>query len=264
MEWVGRIHKALEEDRFCLYAQKIVPLQPGTGMNPHVELLIRMVDEHGELIAPGNFIQAAEHYNLMPAIDRWVVRTAFSTLAELREQKSTNSIDTYAINLSGESLSDERFLEIAREQFSQFGIPHATICFEITETAAIENLGKARHFIQQLRALGCKFSLDDFGAGMSSFAYLKDLPVDFLKIDGGFVKNMLNDPIDGAMVEAINKIGHVMGKHTIAEFVENEDVLAKLRAIGVDFAQGYGIAIPRPFDCLTLAAPPRPVSVPTP
>ncbi len=263
MEWVGRIHKALEEDRFCLYTQEIVPVQAGSGMNPHVELLIRMLGERGELIAPGKFIPAAERYNLMPAIDRWVIRTAFSTFAKLREQQSASSIDTYAINLSGDSLSDERFLEFVREQFSQFGIPHATICFEITETAAIANRQKATYFIQQLRALGCKFSLDDFGAGMSSFAYLKHLPVDFLKIDGEFVKNMLNDPIDCAMVEAINHIGHVMGKLTIAEFVENEEILARLRDIGVDFAQGYGIAEPKPFDYLALVAPPRPVSAPT-
>jgi diguanylate cyclase (GGDEF)-like protein/PAS domain S-box-containing protein len=258
MEWVGRLHKALDEDRFCLYGQRIVPLQPGSGMNPHVELLIRMVDERGELIAPGNFIPAAERYNLMPAIDRWVVRTAFSTVAELCQQNSANSIDTYAINLSADSLCDERFLEFVREQFSQSGIPHTSICFEITETAVIANRQKAIHFIQQLRTLGCKFSLDDFGAGMSSFAYLKHLPVDFLKIDGGFVKNMLNDPIDRAMVEAINDIGHVMGKLTIAEFVENEGTLAKLRDIGVDLAQGYGIAMPEPIERLALVAPPRP------
>jgi diguanylate cyclase (GGDEF)-like protein/PAS domain S-box-containing protein len=262
MEWVSRIHKALEEDRFCLYAQAIVPVQAGSSTNPHVELLVRMVDEGGELIAPGRFIPAAERYNLMPAIDRWVIRTAFSTLAKLHAQKDTSSIDIRAINLSAASLCDDRFLQFVRDQFTQFGIPYTTICFEVTETAAIQNREKATHFIQQLRSLGCKFSLDDFGVGMSSFGYLKHLPVDFLKIDGSFVKNMLNDPIDAAMVEAINDIGHVMGKQTIAEFVENEGILAKLRAIGVDFAQGYGIARPKPFDCLAPVAPPRPLSVP--
>jgi len=263
MEWVGRIHKALDEDRFCLYMQEIIPVQTGSGLSPHFELLIRMVDERGELIPPGKFIPAAERYNLMPAIDRWVVRTAFSILAKVHEQKNTSPIDICAINLSAASLCDERFLEFVREQFSQFGIPPASICFEVTETDAIENIGKATHFIQQLKTLGCKFSLDDFGAGMSSFAYLKHLPVDFLKIDGSFVKNMLNDPIDCAMVEAINRIGHVMGKLTIAEFVENREILARLGDIGVDFAQGYGIAEPKPFDRLAPVVPLRAVSVPT-
>ena len=142
-----------------------------------------------------------------------------------------------------------------REQFSRVGLPHASICFEITETDAIKNLDKAMHLIHELRALGCKFSLDDFGTGMSSFFYLKHLPVDFLKIDGSFVKDMLDDPIDRAMVEAINNIGHVMRKQTIAEFVESEQTLASLRDIGVDFAQGYGIAKPKPFDFLAPVDP---------
>jgi diguanylate cyclase (GGDEF)-like protein len=260
MEWVGRIHKALEEDRFCLYSQDIVPIQPGAGMKPHFELLIRMVDEHGELIAPGRFIPAAERYNLMPSIDRWVIRTALATLAKLRDAR--NTIELCAINLSGASLGDERFLEFVGAQFELHGVRQDTICFEITETAAIANLEKASHFIQQLSALGCKFSLDDFGVGMSSFQYLKHLPVDFVKIDGGFVKNMLNDPIDRAMVDAINKIGHVMGKHTIAEFVENDGILVQLRAIGVDFAQGYGVAMPKPFGYVAPVVPLRPVPLP--
>jgi diguanylate cyclase (GGDEF)-like protein/PAS domain S-box-containing protein len=255
MEWVSRIHKALEENRFCLYAQDIVPLQGKSKTGAHVELLIRMVDEHGKLIPPMAFIPAAERYNLMPAIDRWTVRTAFSTLARLREGRNPGAIDTCAINLSGASLCEERFLDFVGEQFVQFGIPYNTVCFEITETAAIANLAKAGRFIDAFRALGCKFSLDDFGAGMCSFAYLKHLPVDFLKIDGSFVKDMLDDPIDGAMVEAINHIGHVMGKHTIAEFVENHEILACLRDIGVDFGQGYGIAKPKPFDYEALLAP---------
>ena len=261
MEWVGRLHKALEEERFCLYAQEIIPVRGGSGMKPQVELLIRMLDERGELVAPRAFIPAAERYNLMPAIDRWVIRTAFSTLARFGEQKSTSSIDTYAINLSAASLCDDRFLDFAREQFCHFGLPHANICFEITETDAIKNLDKAMRLIHELRALGCKFSLDDFGTGMSSFAYLKHLPVDFLKIDGSFVKDMLDDPIDRAMVEAINNIGHVMRKQTIAEFVESEQTLASLRDIGVDFAQGYGIAKPKPFDYLAPVVTLRPATV---
>jgi len=247
MEWVARINEALEQGRLCLYAQEIIPTDPRAKVGSHFELLIRMLDERGKLIPPMAFIPAAERYNLMPLIDRWVIRTAFSTLASMRDQVRGSPIDMCSINLSAASLGDERSLEYIREQFVHFGIAHSAICFEITEHAAIANLSKAAHFIQELKALGCRFSLDDFGRGMSSFGYLKHLPVDFLKIDGGFVKDMLDDPIDRAMVEMINHIGHVMGKSTIAEFVENRDILRALRDIGVDLAQGYGIARPRPF-----------------
>ena len=247
MEWVARIHEALEKGRLCLYAQEIVPTDAHEKAGSHFELLVRMLDERGKLIPPMAFIPAAERYNLMPMIDRWVIRTAFSTLASMRDQARGAQIDMCSINLSAASLGDERSLEYVREQFAHFGIPHSAICFEITEHAAIANLSKAAHFIQELKALGCRFSLDDFGRGMSSFAYLKHLPVDFLKIDGGFVKDMLDDPIDRAMVEAINHIGHVMGKRTIAEFVENRRILRVLRDIGVDLAQGFGVAKPRPF-----------------
>lgn len=247
MEWVGRIHKALDEGRFCLYAQEIVEVGAPGPAGAHFELLVRMVDERGELVPPMAFIPAAERYNLMPLIDRWVIVTAFSTLARMREEGKAETIETCAINLSGASLGDERFFDFVRDELVRFGVPPAMICLEITETAAISNLAKAAHFIHNLRALGCRFSLDDFGSGMSSFAYLKHLPVDFLKIDGAFVKDMLDDPIDRAMVQAINNIGHVMNKKTIAECVENDRILADLRDIGVDFAQGFGVARPKPF-----------------
>jgi len=247
MQWVGRIQQALEEDRFCLYAQEIAPIGTADFDGKHIELLIRMIDEQGQLVAPMAFIPAAERYNLMPDIDRWVVRTAFGNLAQMRDAGQWQVQDLCAINISGATLSDEGALQFVIDQFIESGIAHSSICFEITETAAISVIAKAARFMHELRKLGCKFSLDDFGAGMSSFAYLKHLPVDFLKIDGAFVKDMVTEPIDAAMVEAINRIGHVMGKRTIAEFVENQDVLAALRLIGVDYAQGFGIARPAPF-----------------
>jgi diguanylate cyclase (GGDEF)-like protein len=246
MEWIGRLQKALEEDRFVLYAQDIAGLDPARNAQEHCEILIRMLDERGELVAPMVFIPAAERYNLMPSIDRWVIRNAFAIIARQQAEKQ-GAPGIFAINLSGASIGDERFLDYVREQFGHFAVPPQSICFEITETAAIARLDKATDFINQLKSLGCLFSLDDFGAGMSSFAYLKHLPVDFLKIDGGFVKDMADNPIDRAMVEAIHSVGHVMGKKTIAEFVDGERVIRLLREIGVDFAQGYGVAKPRPF-----------------
>jgi diguanylate cyclase (GGDEF)-like protein/PAS domain S-box-containing protein len=247
MEWVARIQKALEEDRFVLYAQDIAEVGNPRGRHTHCELLIRMLDERGEIVPPMAFIPAAERYSLMPAIDRWVIRTALATISRLRTEPGAEQIDLCAINLSGGSITDERFLDFIREQFTHFGVAYESICFEITETAAIANLESAARFIQALKALGCRFSLDDFGAGMSSFAYLKHLPVDFLKIDGGFVKDMADDLIDRAMVEAINSVGHVMGKQTIAEFVDSDRVMKALREVGVDYAQGYWVAKPRPF-----------------
>ncbi|MES2933653.1 MAG: EAL domain-containing protein [Pseudomonadota bacterium] len=252
MGWIGRIQAALEQERFILYSQKILPLggtdQSSEGSKnhgAHFELLLRMTETDGSLIPPMAFIPAAERYGLMPLLDRWVINAAFARIAQL--PAGDNSIDTCAINLSGTSICDDGFLHYVLERFAHYQIAPALICFEITETAAITNLTQAAVLIRELKTLGCRFSLDDFGSGMSSFAYLKHLPVDYLKIDGGFVKDMIDDPIDCAMVEAINHIGHVMGILTIAEFVENDTVLSKLREIGIDFAQGYGIEKPRPM-----------------
>lgn len=247
MEWVGRLQKALDENRFVLYAQDIVEVGDPRVRGTHCEILVRMLDERGTLVPPMAFIPAAERYGLMPSIDKWVIRTALATLARLRNEPSGEPVQMCAINLSGASIGDERFLDFVRDQLRLFDVVRESVCFEITETTAIANLDKATRFIQELKALGCRFSLDDFGAGMSSFGYLKHLPVDFLKIDGGFVKDMADDPIDRAMVEAINSVGHVMGKKTIAEFVDSERVMAVLKEIGVDFAQGYGVARPKPF-----------------
>ncbi len=243
LDWYTRIYRAMEQNRLVLYVQKIVSLNGADPYQEHVEILLRLVGEDGQIVPPMAFIPAAERYGLMPEIDRWVIRTAFAHIAGLPHAARS----LFSINLSGGSLNDEKALLFICEQLATSGVPPDSICFEITETAAIANLLNARAFIVALREKGCKFALDDFGSGMSSFAYLKHLPVNFLKIDGCFVKDIVNDGVDAAMVTAINNIGHVMGLETIAEFVENEEILAILSGIGVDFAQGYGIGYPVPI-----------------
>ncbi|QPC90898.1 EAL domain-containing protein [Mesorhizobium sp. INR15] len=253
MAWVQRLHAALEENRFRLHAQEIAPLNDDAAeAGAHIEILLRLNDENGNFVTPQSFIPAAERYGLMPSIDRWVVRNTFRVLAARLADPHMAPISTCAINLSGASFGDETFLGFLREQFLVHGISPKMICLEITETSAIANLTNAMRFIADLRGLGCRFALDDFGSGMSSFAYLKHLPVDYLKIDGGFVKDMLEDRTDHAMVEMIHHIGKVMGKRTIAEFVESDGIVAALKKIGVDYAQGYGIARPHPFDATTV------------
>jgi len=258
MAWIQRLHMALEENRFCLYSQEIARLgrdgAPGDG---HVEILLRLRDESGRLILPDSFIPAAERYGMMTTLDRWVVQNVFKIISEcLSDNHRSGPMAVCAINLSGSSIGDDAFLEYLRQQFQIYAIPPELICFEITETSAIANLGSAIRFINELKSLGCRFSLDDFCAGMSSFAYLKHLPVDFLKIDGSFVKDMLDDPVNRAMVEVINHIGHVMGKQTIAEFVESHQIEQALLEIGVDYAQGYVIERPQLFTCECLHARP--------
>ena len=248
MRWVAEINAALEEGRFLLYGQVIVPLQ-NPQLKPDIELLVRMRDRAGNIVPPGAFLPAAERFNLSSRIDQWVVSHAFQWLAENFETFS-QCIGCCAINLSGVSLGDPAIKNtIVRHLEGTTVLPYK-IKFEITETSAIANLTEARRFIQGLKAYGCQFSLDDFGSGLSSFAYLKNLPVDNLKIDGLFVKGMVEDELDLAMVKSINDIGHVMGKTTIAEFVENEQILELLRQIGVDYAQGYGLGHPKPVDQL--------------
>lgn len=247
MAWVQRIRQALEENRFRLYAQEIAPLRRDGRDGAHVEILVRLRDEQDKLVMPGSFIPAAERYGLMPLIDRWVVRTAFHILAERRDAGAP-PLSTCAINLSGASFGDADFADYVRDQMHSFGIEPRSICFEVTETSAIADVDSAKRLIASLKALGCRFSLDDFGTGMSSFSYLKHLPVDYLKIDGSFVRDMVSNRIDRAMVEMIAHVGKVTGKRTIAEFVEDAATIAALRDIGIDYAQGYGVSRPQPFD----------------
>jgi diguanylate cyclase (GGDEF)-like protein len=248
MAWVQKIRNGLDEQRFCLFAQEIRALNSDEPHHSHVELLLRLRDEDGNLIQPGSFMPAAERYGLMPLIDRWVIRNAFALIASRLGSSEPAQLSSCAINLSGATFGDNDFVDYVRQQFKIHRVPPEMICFEITETSAITNLPSAKRFIQALKRLGCRFSLDDFGTGMSSFSYLKHLPVDIIKIDGGFVTEMLNSKIDRAMVEMIVHLARVMGKSTVAEFVESDEVLAALREIGVDYAQGYAIGKPAPFE----------------
>jgi diguanylate cyclase (GGDEF)-like protein/PAS domain S-box-containing protein len=242
MQWAARINNALEESRFELFRMTIQPLQVEDA-GEHFELLLRMRDESGKIVAPDQFIAAAERYGITPSIDRWVIDSAFRWLVSEADER--RRLTMCSINLSGQSLGDDKFLPFVIEQFHRSGIDGSKICFEITETAAIANFSQASRFIQALKELGCKFALDDFGTGLSSFGYLKHFPVDFLKIDGSFVKGLLHDPIDREMVRSINEIGHLTGKKTIAEWAENAEIVEVLRGLGVDYAQGYGISQPQ-------------------
>ena len=234
--------------RFCLYTQKIVPIDK--NLEIHYEVLLRLVEKSGKLIAPGLFLPAAERYGLMPAIDRWVVETFMSNYENYwrsNQQKIKPATNLYTINLSGASINNREFANFLKELFERYNIPPETICFEITETVAITNIEQAVVFIKQLKQLGCSIALDDFGSGMSSFNYLKHLPVDYLKIDGSFVQNIVNDKVDYATVECFHHISQIMNIKTIAEFVENESILDSLKQIGVDYVQGYGIEKPQPL-----------------
>ncbi len=247
MQWVSRITRALAEDRFTLYCQSIIPTTGTDDLFNHVEILVRMLDNNGKIIPPGAFIPAAERYNLMGDIDRWVIRNVFKRY-QGRLSADGEKPPMCSINLSGPSMGDESMLRLIQSLFEQYDVDPQCICFEITETAAVQNLTIANKFISELSNLGCRFALDDFGAGLSSFAYLKNLPVDYLKIDGGFVKDMVNDPMARAIVDACSAIGKAMGIETIAEFVEDDATLQALESIGVDYAQGYGINKPTPLE----------------
>ncbi len=248
LQWLQTLSKSIEADRFVLFSQLIAPVDESQGLYRQHEILIRMRDNERGLIQPKLFIPAAERYQLMPAIDKWVIRNTFAALktAELCGDAG-NSCIGFSVNLSAQSLTDNSFFDYVIEQFSTTELDPALITFEITETAAIGNLTRAVEVMGKLKDLGCHFSLDDFGSGLSSFAYLSNLPVDYIKIDGHFVCDMVKNPVSRSIVESIAQIGRVMGLKTIAEFVENDDILAEIRDCGIDFVQGYGIERPRPL-----------------
>ena len=254
MQWYSRIPRALDENQFILYAQLIQPIPATASDKLHFEILVRLKGESGEIIPPGAFMPAAERYNLANSIDRWVVIHTFRWLE--RNPAVVERLGLCAINLSGQSLGDPSFYPFILEQLKQSKIPIAKICFELTETAAVANLANAIDFMKKLRALNCSFALDDFGSGLSSFGYLKALPVDILKIDGLFVRDIVDDPVDLALVRSINEIAHLLGKKTVAEYVENDAILQSLKELGVDYGQGYGISIPMPLDSLAFKEQP--------
>lgn len=247
MHWTARITQALEENRFQLYRQPIIGVL--NNDRSHLEILLRMIDEAGRVIPPGAFLPAAERYGLMPEIDRWVITEAFKYMGKNDPEEPIKGTDkVFAINLSGDSINDNDLLSFILERKNAFDISLSNVCFEITETVAIGNLSKATVFINELKNYGCKFSLDDFGSGLSSFAYLKTLPVNYLKIDGGFIKDIDSDKIDRAMVESIQQVGKVMELKTIAEHVENESILTVLQEIGIDYVQGYYLGRPEAIE----------------
>jgi len=249
MRWVHRLQEVLENDRFCLYFQPIIPIDPQKQREEklHGEVLLRIREENGEMISPGSFIPAAERYSLMPAIDRWVIENTLNTIIKDIDRVQ-EQVGVVSINLSGQSLSDERLMRFLIDHIEESGVPPEMLCFEITETAVISNLSNATSLIAKLRKMGCQFALDDFGVGLSSFGYLKNLAVDYLKLDGCFIKNMTRDIIDLAMVKSINHIGQTMKIKTIAEFVESEDILLALRELNVDYAQGYHVGKPESLE----------------
>jgi diguanylate cyclase (GGDEF)-like protein len=245
MQWTSRLQHALQTDSFFLYHQEMVPLQAHNADGFRTEFLVRL-QQGNDIVPPGAFIPAAERFGLMPRIDRRVIDMAFRYLD--RTALGRQSTGTFFINLSGSSLSDGELYGYIRNLVDKYSILPERVCFEITETSAIANLNHTIRFIEQSRKDGFEFALDDFGSGMSSFSYLKALPVDYLKVDGGFVRNLLDDPIDLSIVDACNRIGHAAGLKTIAEFVENDAIKERLTELGLDYAQGFGIAKPKPLD----------------
>lgn len=248
MKWIGKLDKLLEEDGLEIRCQRIDPIDNNIVLAPHFEILLGVNDIEGHITSPQEFIKAAEWYRRMPSVDRWVITKVFEWMAENRN--ITDAISGFAINLSGQSLNEDGFAEFILCEFERVKIPYEKICFEVTETVGISNVSDATLFIERMKDVGCRFSLDDFGSGMSSYGYLKGLPVDIVKIDGSFVKNMTVNSSDFAVVKSITDIAHVMNKQVVAEYVESAEVLDILRDLGVDFAQGYFIDKPGPLSRL--------------
>jgi diguanylate cyclase (GGDEF)-like protein len=261
MQWVSRLTRAVEEDQFTLYFQPIIPCANKSRHHTYLEILLRLIDDDGTIIAPGAFLQAAEKYNMVSSIDRWVIENSMAWLAET--EKSGGRPITISINISGQTISSPDMLKFIIDKMDETGAPAEQIVFEITETAAIANITSATSFMLTLRGCGFRFSLDDFGSGLSSFTYLKKLPVDFLKIDGAFVRDILSDPVDYAMVRSINELGQLLGKETIAKFVETTGLAEELERMGVNYVQGYAFAKPRPLNRHTQIQAPRLVLVPS-
>lgn len=254
MEWAGRIRQALADGRFLLHFQELVPLWEGERSDGvHMEMLIRLRDEKGALVPPGAFIPAAERFGLMPQIDRWVVETTLANFSRLHP--SGKPVKLCAINLSGPTFEDAAFADYVLDAIERHGVSPRHLCFEITETAAVSNMARAVEFMQRLRAAGCKFSLDDFGSGMASFGYLKNLPVDYIKIDGSFIRNIETDPVSYSIVRAVTDIGHQLGLQVIGEWVADERARDLLRGLSVDYAQGFAVHKPEPALCFR--DPPR-------
>jgi len=250
MDWVSRITQCIEENRFFLHCQRVAPLRGSAADTEYLELLLRMRDEQGRTVPPMAFIPAAERYHLMGAIDRWVVEKALRCLGRLDARGLARRQPRFGINLSGMSLNDPGFGDFVLQHFDATGVAPDAVCFEITETAAISNLARAARFIRTFRDLGCRFALDDFGTGLSSFAYLKSLPIDYVKIDGSFVRGSGADRVDHAVVDAIRRLAHAVGAKTIAESVESRETFERVRELGIDFAQGHVIHRPEPYPAL--------------
>ena len=259
MQWVSRLKKALDEDRFVLYFQPIVPCANHQNQDKQIEILLRMIDEDGAIISPASFLPASEKYNIVTSIDRWVISHTMEWLSSDPVCKGWPV--TISINLSGQSICNREMMKFIIDEMDNTGVDPGRIVFEVTETSAISNITAATSFMLTLRGCGFRFSLDDFGSGLYSFAYLKKLPVDFLKIDGAFVRDILSDPVDHAMVKSINKLGHLLGMETIAEFVETFELAEELRKMGVNYAQGYAYAKPQPLSEFARAMGPHLVVV---